>query len=153
MGHRKGISHYMHGLSKTPEYVVWCGIKARCSNPKHSAYKNYGGRGINVCKRWENFGNFYIDMGPRPKGFCIERKDNNKDYSPDNCKWASRGEQALNTRQNKVLTFRGKTQCLKSWCDELKLPVKAISRRLHAYGFSVQEALTKPLRWRKYANS
>lgn len=94
-----------HGKSRTsPEFWVWVAMRQRCSNPQMKCFKNYGGRGITVCKRWEDsFANFYEDMGPRPsKYLSIERINNDGNYEPDNCKWATRVEQNNNTRRNKA---------------------------------------------------
>jgi|GEM_PF-1342758 len=86
-----------HGLSKTPEYRVWASMWQRCSNPNNLRYNRYGERGIGICERWEKFENFLADMGPRPsKGHSIDRKDNEGNYEPSNCRWATRSEQQKN---------------------------------------------------------
>lgn len=89
------------GMWGKPTYISWEGMIQRCNNPDDKSYKNYGGRGIKVCKRWLKFENFYVDMGSRPEGLTIERTDNNKGYFPENCKWATQIEQQRNKRPQK----------------------------------------------------
>lgn len=89
------------------EYVVWLGAKQRCFNPKHPAYKNYGGRGITMCARWRNnYAAFLADMGRCPPGLTLDRRNNDRGYMPSNCHWATRKEQAANSRPKSVVNAR-----------------------------------------------
>ena len=95
-------SYTIHGRSKTPLFKVWDAILQRCNNPNSQAYRYYGGRGIKVCERWLQFENFYADMGERPTGLTVERINNDGDYEPSNCRWATRAEQMRNTRRQSI---------------------------------------------------
>lgn len=106
---------------ETREYRIWLAIKTRCFNKKQKGYKNYGGRGITICKRWFEYKLFLKDMGRCPDGYQIERINNNKGYYPRNCKWVSRAEQCRNRRTTKLLTDGKITMCLKDWANILKI--------------------------------
>mgnify|MGYP003337505601 CR=1 FL=1 len=111
-------------------YKSWRAMKTRCSNPNTAAYKNYGERGIFYCQEWENFENFYADMGDRPEAMTLERVDNSLPYSKDNCKWATTAEQNRNTRQNIFLEKDGKRMCLTDWAKELNIPYSTLQSRV-----------------------
>lgn len=119
-----------HGKARTSIFGCWDAMIQRCINVSNKHYHNYGGRGITVCDRWLKFENFYADMGDRPKGMSLERIDNNKGYSPENCKWATQKEQMRNTRQNRILKYRGREQCLTAWAEELGINPSTLNDRL-----------------------
>jgi len=143
-------SRKTHGMSETKLCQVWSGIKKRCINPRQKAYADYGGRGIRVCDRWiDSFDNFLLDMGlPPGDKHTIDRIDNDGDYEPSNCRWATRSEQARNKRNSIRITLYGKTLSISDWADETGLTRSAITQRI-SNGWSVEDALTKPRRRRR----
>ena len=136
-----------HGLKESVEYKTWQGIKSRCYLKSCPSYSRYGGRGIRVCERWrESFEAFLEDMGKRPSNaHSIEREENNGHYSPDNCRWATKSEQARNRRTSRMVTAEGKTQCLAAWAEETGIPYGTIMSRLVS-GWTEQKAITEPVR-------
>lgn len=98
----------MSNIADHPLYDTWGNMKQRCYNPRATQYADYGGRGIRVCERWHSFHAFLEDMGERPEGHTLERKDNDRDYGPDNCLWATRSQQQRNRRNNHFVTIEGR---------------------------------------------
>lgn len=133
-----------HGMCNTRLYRIWHNIKQRCNNPNRSCYKNYGGRGIKVCDEWlEDFLNFYnwsINNGYSEE-LELDRINNDKGYSPDNCRWVTHSENNRNKRNNHYLTYQGKTLTLMEWQEITGIPYQEIRRRL-INGKTIQEALT-----------
>lgn len=133
-----------HGCTHDLEYGIWKTMKARCCNPKTKSFANYGGRGIMVCDRWMNsFENFISDMGTRPsRKHSVERKNNNGNYDPSNCVWATQKEQSNNTRSNRILEFNGRRQNMNQWINETGK--KAIACRIWR-GWSAERAISEPV--------
>ena len=140
-----GCARKSHGQSNSPLHKVWTSMRERCSNPASKSFKHYGARGIKVCERWNNFELFLSDMGPRPPNHSIERDDNDKDYEPSNCYWATQSEQMNNTTRSRHLTAGGKTMTMAQWARQLNGSSDVISRRLQ-YGWTVEQACLTPIR-------
>jgi hypothetical protein len=122
------------------------GMKQRCSNPNATNYARYGGRGIAVCQRWqESFLAFLEDLGPRPsKGHTLERRNNNGDYEPDNCYWATRKQQGRNRANNRVYTHNNTTLCLAEWAEILDIDEELLRSRMKS-GWSFEMAISMPV--------
>lgn len=146
-------SRIKHGYSHTNEYHIWNGIVHRCRNKNNHAYTRYGNVGIDVCEEWfESFENFYADMGARPsKNHTIDRVDNNKGYSKENCRWATMTEQQRNKTNNRMIQFNGKNMCLSEWCEVLNMPLNTLRNRLVTRKWSVERSLTTPVRKKRKA--
>lgn len=129
----------------SPEYRAWKNMKARCSNPTYPDFHRYGGRGITVCERWrEDFYNFLADMGLRPEGLSLDRwPDNNGNYEPGNCRWASDRDQRRNTRRNVHLTISGRTQTMADWAQESGLHKNTLQKRV-SRGWPADRLLERP---------
>ncbi len=133
--------HYV-GNVPSLTYRTWYRMINRCTRPSSKSYKRYGGRGITICKRWMRFENFLADMGVRPSlKHTIERKDNEGNYRPGNCCWATYKEQARNRSNNRLLTFKGRTLPVAAWAEEVGLKSGTLWVRLKR-GWSVQRALS-----------
>lgn len=107
-----------HGMATTPTYLSYRSMLTRCLNPKHKNYLRYGGIGITVCQAWlDSFETFYADMGVRPKGMTLDRKDGTKGYYKDNCRWATKLEQVCNMKNNRTLEYEGAIKPLPYWAN------------------------------------
>jgi len=140
---------FRHGqasqIQPTPTYRSWLAMRRRCHSPRATSYDRYGGRGIRVCDRWDDFNNFLADMGERPSAeHTIDRLDCDGDYQPGNCRWATPIQQGNNRRCNRVLTLGERSQTLAQWAQELGIDERTISERLKRW--TVEEALTIPLK-------
>ena len=125
-------------------YASWVAILARCETPSHKNYGTYGGRGIHVCERWHDFTKFVDDMGPRPsRSHSIDRIDNNGNYEPGNCRWATYAQQSRNTRRNIWVSHNGETLTMTDWANKHNLSVPTLKARLKR-GWPIERALTTP---------
>lgn len=140
-----------HGASGDSEYSIYCHMKTRCGNKNNTHYHRYGGRGIIVCKRWiDSYSNFIADMGKRPSPLhTLDRIDNNGNYEPSNCRWATKIEQSNNTTTNVRLSFNGESLTLAEWSRKLGINYSTLNFRLRN-GCSVERILS-PQRFKKQA--
>lgn len=132
-----------HGLSKHRIRYVWKAMMSRCYRANDKAYANYGRRGIAVCDRWHDFLYFVQDMGLPRAGMTIERKDNNGNYEPSNCHWASRSIQARNNRRNVLITIEGETLCLTDWAVRIGINRGTVESRI-SRGWDPARAVLEP---------
>lgn len=133
-----------HGHSKSRTYHIWLGMRNRCYNKNVKAYPHYGGRGITICDRWRNsFPSFLEDMGEAPARLSIDRINNDGNYEPSNCRWATDLTQARNCRKNVMITAFGKTLCVSEWAQELGVSGATISKRIRL-GLTPEDAITIP---------
>lgn len=131
-----------HGMSGTRIHRIWSGMLYRC----RSGRGIYGRRGIAVCDRWHTFENFYADMGRPPSRFhSIDRIDNDGDYEPNNCRWATRTQQARNTSMNTILEHDGREMTIAGWSEETSIKASTICVRIYKLGWTISRALTHPV--------
>lgn len=138
---------YRHGLSYIPEYRCWQTMRLRCHEPANPAYKDYGARGITVCDRWRDSpANFLADMGrkPSPK-HELDRIDNDKGYSPDNCRWVTRSVNDRNRRSNRFVEHKGERLTIAEWAERYNLRRDTLTHRLKD-GWDIERALTANVR-------
>ncbi len=133
-----------HGMSHSTEFRIWANMLDRCHRPNNKSFKDYGGRGITICDSWSNsFEAFYQDMGQRPSSnHSLDRIDNSLGYSLENCRWATRLEQANNKRNNRMIIFGDKTLSLAHWAREIGISHSRLFRRIERHG--IEKALSMP---------
>jgi hypothetical protein len=136
----RGLAHVPRSIKRT-----WALMRYRCNTETSSDYDNYGGRGIKVCKRWDDVSLFYKDMGEKPTGYTIDRINVNDNYSPENCRWASRKEQSNNRRDSRYLIIEGKKRTLQEWADISGILNTTIRERLNR-GWSNYGAVFKEVK-------
>ena len=144
-----------HGYTKDkiehPIYSVWKSMKVRCYNMNRKQYKDYGGRGIEVCEEWRDSPHTFVvwsEQNGYKDGLSIDRKDNNKDYEPNNCHWVDRKTQNRNQRSNRLITYKNKTQCMSEWAEEIGMSYSTFKSRVYL-GWSIERVIETPLRGRK----
>jgi len=143
---RVGLSNATHGHTRggnsSSEYRTWSGMWNRCTNPNSADYARYGGRGIRVCERWDDFDTFLADMGPKPSPtHSIDRIDNDGNYAPGNCRWALPTDQSRNQRTNHLITIGQRTMTTAEWAEEVGLKADTLRHRL-AGGMSPERAIS-----------
>lgn len=140
------------GVWNTSTYKIWTSMKQRCNNSKSQHYKSYGGRGITYDPKWEQFKNFLEDMGWRPDGLSLDRKNNDGNYTKGNCRWVDNLVQQNNTRANIMIQYSGEIRTLAEWNRKSDLPPNTIGWRIKR-GWSVKDAIETPLRIYKNTRS
>ena len=135
-------SRQTHGMTNHPAYTNWYHMMSRCTNPKNDRFADYGGRGITVTERWKDVTNFIADMGEKPSpDHSIDRIDNNGNYEPGNCRWATSSEQASNTSKTRKVTFEGRTQSIAQWAKERGIKEATLYYRIVRYGWPIEKAM------------
>lgn len=139
-----------HGMKGTHFYEVWKGMKGRCNNPNHVWFKNYGGKGITICKEWDSFEQFrddlyasYLQHQKENTTTTLDRIDNYKGYSKENCRWATRKEQANNFRNNIYVEYKGDRKRLSEWSEITGISYKNLYQRIVTYKMNPEKAFTK----------
>lgn len=150
----QGNARRTHGFTKTRLYRIWSGMKTRCYNKNSDRYTDYGGRGITICPEWlgeHGFENFYdwSLLNGYKNGLSIDRIDNDKGYSPDNCRWATDKMQANNRRSSRIIDFRGESHTSMEWSEITGIDRSVIENRIDVLGWSVEKALTKKVKNRR----
>lgn len=135
------VKHTKHGMLNHRLYKIWTGLRDRCNNSGNKHYHRYGGRGIKVCERWNDFANFAADMDSTYKeGLTLDRIDNDGDYAPENCRWVTQFEQQWNTSKTVLIQFKGEWFPLREAARQAGIPQNSVSQRVARQGCTHQEA-------------
>lgn len=138
--------HYKHGGKGTKLYEVWCSMKRRCELPTFSSYKYYGGRGISVCNEWKEsfiaFRKWAFENGYK-EGLSLDRIDNNGNYEPSNCRWATMKEQANNQNHTLKINYKGEIKTLTEWAEILGIKRHTLYQRIYKKGWTIERAFTE----------
>lgn len=139
------MTGFVHGYWKTGAWNSWKSMRERCNGPNNASYSRYGAVGIGYDPRWDNFKNFLEDMGNRPKGMTLERRDNSKGYCKENCRWATKREQGLNRSTTLLYTHKGRTLSLTDWARSEGIQKETFFSRYRTHGWK-PEKLFAPVR-------
>lgn len=138
-------SRIKHGKHLSKVYQCWKSMRSRCEREKDIGYARYGGRGITVCGRWQDFENFYADMGDPPAGTSLDRINNDGNYEPGNCRWATKKQQQRNMRSNTRFEWNGELVTLIELAERFSIDKRTLGSRLRK-GWSLEDALLTPIR-------
>lgn len=140
IGAQNAQANKTHGMEGTRTYRCWANMIQRCTNPKNSKWARYGARGISVCDKWKTFAGFFEDMGECPLTFTIERKQNDANYTKENCCWLPHAKQARNRSNNRILNFNGVAKLAVEWAEVLGVSYGTLRMRLHR-GWSIEQII------------
>jgi hypothetical protein len=143
-----------HCQSGTKLHYIWIEMRQRCANPKNPKFHHYGGRGITICESWQEFEIFHkwsLETGYK-EGLSIDRINNNESYAPNNCRWTTQSKQCNNTRRNKMVTYKGKSQSMADWSRELNVNYNTLRSRARN-GWSIKDMFEVPMEGRSYVRN
>lgn len=143
---RSSQNRTTHGFARTPIYNAWCAMMRRCYNKSSNRYRHYGGRGITVCARWHNVVNFVNDMSPRPDGYSLDRINNDGNYEPSNCRWATRQQQIYNRQVTRRVAYRGEKRTMRELSQLCGLRPSILASRIFYNNWTVERAMSTPPR-------
>ena len=130
-----------HGMSDSSTHRSWRSMRQRCTDRNHRSFRDYGGRGITICERWNSFENFLADMGERPNGMTLDRRDVDGPYDVSNCRWATAKEQQNNKRNNHLVEYAGEKKTISQWADDFGIKQNSLYYKLAYNAFVMEGAL------------